>query len=111
MLAETLGVLAVITDDAGIIAVAGGPKREFLGQNIGSIETIMKNGKAQIVCGTIAQNGREFSSLVVAPIITDRPIGTVALAPKKEGAELGETEINLAVTAATFLAKQMQRNT
>ncbi|MGI6551920.1 MAG: stage V sporulation T C-terminal domain-containing protein [Bacillota bacterium] len=111
VLAETLGVLAVITDDAGIIAVAGGPKREFLGQKIGSIETIMKNGKAQIVCGTIAQNGREFSSLVVAPIITDRPIGTVALAPKKEGAELGETEINLAVTAATFLAKQMQRNT
>lgn len=110
VLAETLGAIAAIADEDSIIAVAGGPKKEFAGQKIGNIAEVMEQGQTTITSGTITENGREFDSIVVAPIITDRIIGCVCLTPKKPDAKMGEIEINLANTAATFLAKQMQRD-
>ncbi|MBS3970255.1 MAG: AbrB/MazE/SpoVT family DNA-binding domain-containing protein [Clostridia bacterium] len=110
VLADTLSVIAAVSDDISIIAVAGGPKKEFMGQKLGSIGDALTNGKSQITSGTITENGREFSTLIVSPILTNEVIGSVILAPKKDGQVLGETEKNLAYTAANFLAKQMQRN-
>ncbi|NLC76156.1 MAG: AbrB/MazE/SpoVT family DNA-binding domain-containing protein [Clostridia bacterium] len=110
VLAETLGVIAVIAEEDTIIAVAGGPKREFAGQRLGNIAEAIQQGQPTITSGSLTQNGKEFSSVVVAPIITDRIIGSVCLAPKKEETKMSQIEVNLANTAATFLAKQMQRN-
>lgn len=109
VLADTLSVIAVVGDDISIIAVAGGPKKEFMGQKLGSIGNALTNGKSQIISGTITENGREFTNVIIAPILTTEIIGCVILAPKKEGQNLGEIEKNLAYTAANFLAKQMQR--
>lgn len=109
VLAETLNAVAVIFDEDSVVAVAGGPKKEFAGQKIGNIAEAMQQGNTTITSGTITENGREYSSVVVAPIITDRIIGCVCLAPKKQETKMGEIEKNLANTAATFLAKQMQR--
>ena len=109
VLAETLSAIAIVADEDSIIAVAGGPKKEFAGQKIGNIGEIMQQGKTTVASGSITQNGREFSSMVLAPIITYRIIGCVCLAPKKQDTKMGEIEVNLANTAATFLAKQMQR--
>jgi len=110
VLADTLSVIAAVSDDISIIAVAGGPKKEFMGQKLGSIGDVLTNGKSQITSGSITENGREFFNLIVSPILTSEVIGSVILAPKKDGQVLGETEKNLAYTAANFLAKQMQRN-
>ena len=110
VLADTLSVIATVSDDLNIIAVAGGPKKEFMGQRLGSVGDVLAYGKSQITSGTVTENGRDFSSLIVSPILTSEVIGSVILAPKKDGQILGETEKNLAYTAANFLAKQMQRN-
>ncbi len=109
VLADTLQLIAAVSDDLNIIAVAGGPKKEFMGQKLGSILEVLKHNKTQVIDGTITDNGRNFKSIIVAPITTNEVIGSVILAPKKEGQTLGETEKNLAYTAAKFLAKQMQR--
>lgn len=110
VLAETLGVIALITDEEGIIAVAGGSRKEFAGQRLGNILETIKHGETIVTNGTIVQNGREFNSIVVAPILTDRVIGSVCLTPRQDDdSSLGDIEINLANTAANFLAKQMLR--
>jgi len=110
VLTDTLSVIATVSDDINIIAVAGGSKKEFMGQKLGSVGDALAYGKSQITDGTVTENGREFSTLIISPIITNEVIGSVILAPKKDGQVLGETEKNLAYTAANFLAKQMQRN-
>ena len=110
VLADTLSVIATVSDDINIIAVAGGSKKEFMGQKLGSIRDTPAYGKSQITSGTVTDNGREFSSLIVSPILINEIIGSVILIPKKDGQILGEIEKNLAYTAANFLAKQMQRN-
>lgn len=110
VLAETLGAIAVIADEDSIIAVAGAPKKEFAGQKLGDIIETIQQGQPTITSGTLTPNGRTFESIVVAPIVTDRVIGSVCLAPKKPDAKMGDIELNLANTAATFLAKQMQRD-
>jgi len=110
VLADTLGAIAVIADEDSIIAVAGAPKKEFAGQKLGDIAETMQQGKPVITRGSITQNGREFESIAVAPILTDRVIGCVCIAPKKPNVKMGDIELNLAHTAATFLSKQMQRS-
>jgi AbrB family transcriptional regulator (stage V sporulation protein T) len=109
VLADTLQVIAIVSDDLNIIAVAGGLKKEFLGQKLGSIKQTLQQKQVQTTKGTIVENGREFDTIIVAPIYTDEIIGSVIIAPKKEGQSLGETEKNLASTAARFLTKQMQK--
>ncbi|NLJ84188.1 MAG: stage V sporulation protein T, partial [Halanaerobiaceae bacterium] len=37
------------------------------------------------------------------------PIGVVAISSKEDGKEVGELELKLAATAASFLAKQMEQ--
>lgn len=109
VLSETLNAIAVVADKSSIIASSGAPKREFVGQKLGNIEEIMNEGVPTITAGTITANGREFTSLIVAPITSDQVIGCVCLAPKKADLNLGEIDLNLATTAANFLAKQMQK--
>ncbi|PWM50497.1 MAG: stage V sporulation protein T, partial [Clostridiales bacterium] len=49
-------------------------------------------------------------SQIIAPIIAEGdPIGAVILASKDEGNKMGDLELKLAETAASFLAKQMEQ--
>jgi len=109
VLSETLSAIAVVADKNTIIASSGAPKKEFVGQKLGNIVEIMNEGIPTITEGTITSSGRSFPSLIVAPILTTEVIGCVCLAPKKAEAKLGEIDLNLATTAAGFLAKQMQK--
>lgn len=120
---ESVGHTAVITDRDTVIAVSGGPKKEFLNKPIGSlIERCMEERRSVLVPRAGAERpikgslfGDEdeetkFTAFVVSPIISaGDPIGAVVICSKEPNAEMGELELKLAETAAGFLAKQMEQ--
>ncbi|MGA9173919.1 MAG: stage V sporulation T C-terminal domain-containing protein, partial [Thermoactinomyces sp.] len=62
-------------------------------------------GKAEIFKGA----PEEYQSYCIVPIIAGGdPIGAVVIFTKKEGIRLGDLELKVAGTAASFLGKQME---
>ncbi|HET7522193.1 MAG TPA: stage V sporulation protein T [Bacillales bacterium] len=112
-IAEHSGNIALISDRDTVIAVAGGSRKEYLNQNIGTlIEKTMEDrqthtsehGEGEMVAGLPT-----VSSYVSAPIIAGGdPIGTVTVIGK-DGNAIGDVEKKLVETAAGFLAKQMEQ--
>lgn len=119
---EATGHIAAIADRDQIIAVAGASKKDYLNKPIGSaIEKVMEERKAVTVTdssihpyfrGLKDENAVEasFQSQIIAPIIAEGdPIGAVIVASKEPNVKMGELELKLAETAASFLAKQMEQ--
>lgn len=119
---EAIGHTALIADRDTVIAVAGAPKKEFLNKAVGSIlERVMEDRKTLVVNkpgenktrGSILaedEDDSRFSAYVVAPIVTGGdPIGAVIICSREPDAQMTDTEIKLAETAAGFLAKQMEQ--
>lgn len=119
---EAVGHTALIADRDTVIAVAGAPKKEFLNKAIGSlVERVMEDRKTLVTNkpGETKTRGAllgeddddtRFSAYVVAPIISGGdPIGAVVICSREADAQMTETEIKLAETAAGFLAKQMEQ--
>lgn len=117
---ETIGHVALIADRDAIIAVAGGPKKEYLNKTLGSlIERSMEDRKSILsnaserVRGTLIGDDEDetrFTAFVVAPIISEGdPIGAVVLCSKDPDARMGDLELKVTETAAGFLAKQMEQ--
>ena len=118
---EATGHISVITDRDQIIAIAGASKKDYLGKSIGgAAEKVMEERKAVSVSDTgihalfrgTSDNGieRTLHTQIIAPIIAEGdPIGSVIIASKDTSAKLGELELKLAETAASFLAKQMEQ--
>ncbi|HWI63394.1 MAG TPA: stage V sporulation protein T, partial [Symbiobacteriaceae bacterium] len=119
---EAIGHTALIADRDTIIAVAGAPKKEFLNKAVGTlVERVMEDRKTLVVNkpgdnkarGSIIgddEDDARFSAYVVAPIISGGdPIGAVIICSREPDAQMTETEIKLAETAAGFLAKQMEQ--
>jgi len=120
---EAMGHIACIADRDQIIAVAGGPKKEFLNKSVGSvIERIMEERKAVMINDPENHpyfKGREgeeigieskFTAEVIAPIIAEGdPIGAVIIGTREPNVKMSDLELKLAETAASFLAKQMEQ--
>ncbi|MDQ7794397.1 MAG: stage V sporulation protein T [bacterium] len=118
---EAIGHIALIADRDQIIAVAGAPKKEFLGKAIApAVEQAMEERRTLITrpgeervteCVVLAgEDECRFSVVVAAPIIAaGDPIGAVIICSKETNAEMGDLELKLAETAASFLAKQMEQ--
>ncbi|MCL6595874.1 MAG: stage V sporulation protein T [Firmicutes bacterium] len=119
---ESVGHVALIADRDAIIAVSGGPKKEYLNKPLGSlVERAMEDRKPIVtgvhapdrVRGTLIGDDEEetrHTAMVIAPIISEGdPIGAVILCSKDPEARMGELELKLAETAAGFLAKQMEQ--
>ncbi|GFN21756.1 stage V sporulation protein T [Moorellaceae bacterium AZ2] len=120
---EAIGHIACIADRDNIIAVAGAPKKEFLDKPIGpAVEKVMEERKPVLInnpgehllckdCPIDTEGeGCKFSAEVIAPIIAEGdPIGAVILCSKDPNVKMGEMELKLAETAASFLAKQMEQ--
>lgn len=118
---EATGHITCITDRDAVVAVAGASKKQFIDKRISQdIEHIMEERKAVVINPTegeadgqrypILEEDEEvrFPAQVVAPIISEgEPIGAVILSPKEPGTPMGELELKVAETAASFLAKQM----
>jgi AbrB family transcriptional regulator (stage V sporulation protein T) len=118
---EAVGHTALIADRDTMIAVAGAPKKEFLNKAIGSlVERVMEDRKTLVVNkpgdqkirGSILgdeEDDSKFAAYVISPIVAGGdPIGAVIICSREPDAQMTETEIKLAETAAGFLAKQME---
>ncbi len=118
-LAKTTGHIACITDRDTVIAVSGGPKKEFLEQGISEeLEKIMEdkekytskeNNDMSVPITKNDTKERKFNSQVVYPIISDGDtIGTVILLAKDKATKMSEVEQKVVQSAASFLGKQME---
>ncbi|MFW6035371.1 MAG: stage V sporulation protein T [Halothermotrichaceae bacterium] len=119
-LAEETHQGVFILDRDVIIAVSGVSKKTFLEKQISEeAERVMENRRSMIIndkgadafCqGLTKTEGYAFSSSVLAPIIVEGdPIGVVVISNKDEDYDIGDLEMKLANTAASFLAKQMEQ--
>ena len=118
---EVVGHIALIADRDAIISVAGAPKKDYLEKKVSSyLEKIMEEKKVvllskqdapKIMSITADEDGEaNYSAQVVAPVISlGDPIGAVVLLSKEANAKMGELELKLANTAASFLGKQMEQ--
>lgn len=118
---EAIGHIACIADRDQVIAVSGGPKKEFLNKRIGpAVEKVMDERKAVLInqpgqnpyCNICAGEEGEckYTAEVIAPIIAEGdPIGAVIIATREANVKFGDLELKLAETAASFLAKQMEQ--
>ena len=118
-LAKTTGHIACITDKDTVIAVSGGPKKEFLEQSISAeLERILEDKERYTskenndLAVPITKNDnkeRRFNSQVVYPIISDGDvIGSVILLSKETGTKMSEVEQKVVQSAASFLGRQME---
>lgn len=120
---EATGHVILIGDRDNIVAVAGTAKKEFLNKPLGNIvEQTMEDRKAVLINNPGEyKNGRgcpvdveddseayQIAAEVIAPVVVEGDaIGAVIIAARQHGSQMGDVELKLASTAASFLAKQM----
>lgn len=118
-LSKTTGHMAFITDKDTVIAVSGGPKKEYLEQNVSEeLEQLMEDKEIYTskdnsdIAMPITRNGKndkKANGQVVYPIISNGDtIGTVILLSKNANTKMNDVENKLAQSAATFLGSQME---
>ena len=118
-LSKTTGHIACITDKDTVIAISGGPKKEFLEQNVSEeleqlmedkeVYTSKENSDVAVPITKNDNNQRKYHAQIVYPIISNGDtIGTVILMSKDSNAKMNEVEKKVAQSAATFLASQME---
>ncbi len=115
---ESMNLIACIADRDTIIAVSGAPKKEFLNKTLSPVvEKIMEGRKSILITNTAEhpyyndsehEGPPKFAAEAIAPIICEGdPIGAVIVGAKDKSVQLGDLELKLVETAASFLAKQM----
>lgn len=111
---DSLGHICAISDRDMIIAVSGGPKREYLNKTIGSaVERAMEERRTiksdqDKDLAILHDEDTKYTAKVVAPIIANGdPIGGVIVCSKEQGVKFSEVETKMAEAAANFLSKQM----
>jgi len=106
---ESTGHLAMIADRDEIIAVAGGPKKQFIGKPVSpDLERIMEERRPYLSNDATEAIVDEYKPphRAIAPIIHGGDlVGAVMLLSEEK--EMGELEKKLCETAADFLAKQL----
>ena len=115
-LAQTTGVITCIIDKDQVIAVSGGPKKEFFEKHISdamekcinSRNTInAKRNESNFVPLLEDDSEDSYTYQLVTPIICEGDVlGAVVLLSQDK--KMGELEGKLAQTAAGFLGKQME---
>lgn len=116
---EAMGHIALIADRDTIIAVAGAPKKEFIGKPLSpAVGKAMGTRKSILISSTAEhkfykevdeESAPKFTAEVIAPIVSGGdPIGVVLFGTKDKDAKMGDLELKLVETAAGFLAKQME---
>lgn len=117
-LQQAIGHIILIADKDAFISASGAPKKDYVERKVSlELEKVMDERKAVIITDaskTMALHNDEedgkYTSQVIAPIIAEGDaIGAVVILTKQEGQKLGELELKLAETAATFLGKQMEQ--
>lgn len=116
-LAQTTGHIVCITDRDQVIAVAGNGRKDIISKPISkSLEelidernNILANKGDKKFISLIDEEGEEFNSQVISPIICEGDaIGSVIITTKELKVKMSDTEAKLANSAAGFLGKQME---
>ena len=109
---KSCGIAVIICDRDAVIACAGVPKKEYLEKKISdTLEGVMSGKNLYIADGedvAATNDGGSYYVGCAMPIINEGDvIGCVAALHSGTGAA-GEVEQKLIITAASFLAKQME---
>lgn len=115
-LAQVTGHVVCITDRDQIIAVAGAPKKDYMGKSISAQMDKAIDNRSLVLAErsdkkfvNIIDGDDEITSEVISPIICEGDaIGAVIIFGKEQGRKMGEVEQKLATSAAGFLGKQME---
>ena len=118
-LSKTTGHIAYITDKDSVIAVSGGPKKDYIDQNLSkelekvmdnkTVYTSKENNEISLPITQNDNNSKKYNSQVIYPIISDGDvIGSVILLSKEPNTKMGETELKVVQSAAGFLSSQME---
>ena len=115
-LAQVTGHVVCITDRDQIIAVAGAPKKEYMGKSISTqLDRTIENRSSVLAeksdrkFVSITDNDEEISSEIICPIICEGDaIGATVIFSKDSSRKMGEVEQKLAASASGFLGKQME---
>lgn len=117
---ETEEAVFVLDRDV-IIAVSGVSRKMFIDKEISSeAERVMEDRRSSIVkgngaeafCGNCKDEVEEYdlTDSVLSPIIVEGdPIGVVVISNKTADQDIGDLELKLANTAASFLARHMEQ--
>ena len=116
-MAQSTGLMVCMTDRYQVIAVSGGPKKDYLQKPVSrQLENIItermnvlavKEDKAYVPL--IMDEPEGVTAEAIVPIICEGDaIGAVAILSREPKAKFGETEMKLVSTAAGFLGRQME---
>ena len=102
-MAQSTGLMVCIADRDQIIAVSGGPKKEYYQK------TISRARGEKAFIPITSDEVEESSAEVIVPISSEGDaIGAVILLSREAKQALGGAEMKLAATAAGFLGRQME---
>lgn len=117
-LAQNTGYIVSITDRDRHIATAGSGKKELMQKEISrQLDNLMNQrenllavkGERKFISIT-EDGGENYTAQVIYPIIAEGDaIGTVILTTKDEKVRMGEMEMKLAASAASFLGRQLEQ--
>ena len=116
---SSLNHIACIADRDTIVAVSGVSKKELMDKKVSpAVDKIIDEKMTVVFDGS---NGKKvnitadeegppkYTSGVLAPIVSEGdPIGAVIILSKETNASMGDLEMKIAETAASFLGKQME---
>lgn len=112
---NTAGHIVAVSDRDTIISVSGAPRKDLLERRVsGELEQLMENRqlyhytteKAPLIA---ADNVDKYTISIAAPIISEGDVmGSVLFLVTDPSENLGEVELKLAQTVASFLGKQME---
>ena len=117
-LAQNTGYIVSITDRDQHIAVAGAGKKDLAKKAISrQMDTLMNQRESLLAVKgerkfiPITEDGGEnYTAQVIYPIIAEGDaIGTVILTTKDDKVRMGEMEMKLAASAASFLGRQLEQ--
>lgn len=111
--------MSCICDRDSIIAVSGLPKKDLINKKISpQVEKVIEERKtvfADKASGkqfNLLSEGKDddFITQIITPIMSQGdPIGAIFLLTDDKSLKMGESEIRIAETGATFLGKQMEQ--
>ena len=116
-MAQTTGHIVIISDRDQFIAVAGTGKKDILTKSVSrELEGLMSERESLVAVKgekgyiPIGQEEDDYEQQVIAPIISEGDvIGAVMLVSKDKRERMGNMELKIAGTAASFLGRQMEQ--
>ena len=112
-----VGHVALVTDRDMVLAAFGSRSKEYVDQPLSlPLEQVMAERKTvqafrggERVIPILGGEDGDYTCQVVVPILSEgEVIGSVVLVDRESGSAMGEVELKVAQTAASFIGKQME---